>query len=168
MTQEKQWFPKLRINFNFWNTLWINRRSIYFFIYTFIHLFTYSSIHIFAYSYIHLFNHSSIHLFTYSSINLFIYSSIQAEDPGQLESIPLIGKLFSRKKQERLLTLYTVCTLGMLSTGIHHLFDILYDKLGTQFAWKPTELNLKFNPLNLNSNALNLNFTPHLKFPHLT
>ncbi|XP_023341090.1 beta-1,4-mannosyl-glycoprotein 4-beta-N-acetylglucosaminyltransferase [Eurytemora carolleeae] len=41
---------------------------------------------------------------------------LKAEDPGQLESIPLIGKLFSRKKQERLLTLYTVCTLGMLST----------------------------------------------------
>ena len=134
-----------------------------------IHLYILKPTYLFIYSSIHPFIYSSIHLFIYSSIHLFIYSSIQAEDPGQLESIPLIGKLFSRKKQERLLTLYTVCTLGMLSTGIHHLFDILYDKLGTQFAWKPTELNLKFNPFNLNSNALNLNFKPlNLKFPHLT
>ena len=42
----------------------------------------------------------------------------QAEDPGELEKLPLIGSLFKKKEQpERLLQLWVTCTLGMLRDG---------------------------------------------------
>ena len=43
---------------------------------------------------------------------------LQAEDPGELEKLPLIGSLFKKKEQpERLLQLWVTCTLGMLRDG---------------------------------------------------
>ena len=39
---------------------------------------------------------------------------LKAEDPGVMETLPLIGKLIASKPKERLLQLWVACTLGML------------------------------------------------------
>jgi len=46
---------------------------------------------------------------------------LKAEDPGELEKLPLIGAFFRKKERpERLLQLWVTCTLGMLKTVYHN------------------------------------------------
>lgn len=39
---------------------------------------------------------------------------LESEEPGMLETIPIFSKIFKPEKKEKLLTLYVVCTVGML------------------------------------------------------
>ena len=42
---------------------------------------------------------------------------LESEEPGMLETIPIFSKIFKPEKKEKLLTLYVVCTVGMLREG---------------------------------------------------
>ena len=42
---------------------------------------------------------------------------VKAEEPGWAASLPLVGQLLPRSGRDRLLTLYTACTIGMLREG---------------------------------------------------
>ena len=52
---------------------------------------------------------------------MFGFYWLKAEDPGELEKLPLIGGLFRKKQRpERLLQLWVTCTLGMLRDVYHN------------------------------------------------
>ena len=56
--------------------------------------------------------------------SVFGFFWLESREPGLMETLPLLGKLFSKPPAEKLLTLYVACTLGMLREGITITFNI--------------------------------------------
>ena len=50
--------------------------------------------------------------------SVFGFFWLESREPGLMETLPLLGKLFTKPPAEKLLTLYVACTLGMLREGI--------------------------------------------------